>query len=803
MLAVVTSAGVGYWFALQAVPDYDGIANVAELDQPVKVNYDQLGVPYIQGKSDRDVLIAQGYVTASERMFEMDMLRRAALGKLSEVYGSSCLVHDRLSHTLGFARLAHLQYESVSDTCKDNLKAYAAGVNAYLKQSAAHAPVEFILLGYRPTFWEPKDSLAIIAFLQYELDESWRLDEFQARMHAKVGAKLAGAMFAQSLRQVQAKPSEREIYNPQGGAKSKHAGSSPISLFDLGNHIGQMIVTPQSNWGSTAWAVSSSLSSTHGCLIACDKHGPFIWPDLWYSCSLQAANLHVAGATLPGAPGIIFGRNASIGWAVNSLKSDNQDLAIEEFSDKFSSKYRLGNNWSEAQELTEEIKQRFGPTIKHKITLTEHGPILFRNETTGIALNWLGFKAKGSAIETIWEIDRANSWSDFHSTLRQYRGSPNTFIYADSKGNIGLQVAGDIPDRRLEEENAAAAKSANDTVLPKQFGQWHERIKFEDLATSFNPTDGFLIANDVKHTGVPISSNPALAQRLREVLIQYRKTGQLLDLSSLSALQSDQQAYLLPLVRNELLKALEQTKNIDAFQQQALIIIHDSDGQLRGDSACAAIYESFMSTILRRVLLPKLEDQNLLNEYVQRFPTWTAFVAHILRDHPLELLPPEERDYQSFLLTSLAESLKNLRLEAKADDPKRFTWKSLHRLEPRLVGERLYPPALNLIVSLFAPFGLGVGGDQDCINNCNYEANGWPFSFDCQSGPTIRTVIDLSNPDCFFQSLTWGQSGHLLSNHRTDQLRSWLNCDPHAIAFSERQLEKQTQHTLILTNRYE
>jgi acyl-homoserine lactone acylase PvdQ len=223
---------------------------------------------------------------------------------------------------------------------------------------------------------------------------------------------------------------------------------------------------------------------------------------------------------------------------------------------------------------------------------------------------------------------------------------------------------------------------------------------------------------------------------------------------------------------------------------------------VRGDSASAAIYESFMTTFLRRVAEPSLGTA-LLNEYVERWPRWSTFVGRVMEEKPTELLPTGERDYDTFMLTTFVESLKNLRLATKSDDPTHWIWKQLHQIDFREGLKHNLSTPFFLMSILFAPSTIGLGGDQDCVNNCDYQIDQIPWRYLSTSGPTIRSVIDMADDDKIYQTLTLGQSGHILSAHRNDQLRSWLNSEPHAIGFSEKQIERQLQHTLVLTNRSE
>jgi penicillin G amidase len=791
---LIVGSGYAYWLCQQSMPIVDGVVSVPELDSQVKVRFDQSEVPYILAVTEKDLFASQGFVTASQRMFQMDMLRRAARGELSEVFGSTCLAHDKLARTLGFTRIAKIQQAALKPETKAKLKAYCDGVNAYISESEQRTPLEFMVLAYRPHQWQITDTLAILSFLQYNLDESWRLDDFRTRVLTKVGPKLASELFDQPL-------SDKTV-------------STSYALPDLQNKIGNLeignlkfsnlLVPPNPSWGSSAWTISATLSNSKGCLLACDRHGPFSFPDLWYSCSLEGPNIHVAGATIPGVPGILFGRNEKIAWAANSFKADCQDLFVEQFSDKFPSKYRVPFGWSTADELTEEIGQRFRENVIQKISVTRHGPVLSMNDNVGVALAWSGFQQKQSVFDTLWKINKAKDWGEFRDALKTYTGSPQTFLCADSKGNIGLQVAGTIPTRKSDKEKDGFRFSDGSTLLPGWLDQnlWGDPIVFDDLPSAFNSSDGFLVADDAKYSGMYLNSNKVIPRRISDVLAQYRRSNQHPDLPEMSSLQGDQQAYLEATITSELAKAAKRTESINIYEQKALSILQKSDNQLRGDNASASIYEVFINNLMRRILEPKL-GAPMMQEYVQRWPRWTEFVEKVLREKPKDLLPPEGQAYDVFLLTTFVDTLKDLRLAFKTEEPSKWTWRSLHQINFRdiLKGEITGPAYWALFP--FAPSTVGVGGDQDSVFNCNYQIDKLPAHYNSDSGPLVRTVIDMADDDKFYQTLTLGQSGHLPSFHRTDQVRSWINCDPQAMAFSRTQLDRQLQHTLILTNRYQ
>jgi acyl-homoserine lactone acylase PvdQ len=200
------------------------------------------------------------------------------------------------------------------------------------------------------------------------------------------------------------------------------------------------------------------------------------------------------------------------------------------------------------------------------------------------------------------------------------------------------------------------------------------------------------------------------------------------------------------------------------------------------------------------VLDPRI-SRELVNEYVQRWPRWSIFVARALRDKPPELLPPGERSYTTLILTSFSESLKNLRMTMNSDDPQSWSWKRIHKVD--FLEPTKHLGFASSLAPLITPGPLGVGGDQDCINACNIDLSRTPWLLQATTGPSERMVIDMSDQDKFYQNLTLGQSEHVLSNYRTDQQRSWLTVEPHAVAFSDKQVKFQMQHTLVLSNTYQ
>ncbi len=546
--------------------------------------------------------------------------------------------------------------------------------------------------------------------------------------------------------------------------------------------------------GSNAFAIAGAQTDTRGSLLACDKHALYSVPDRYYQISLTSPSTHLVGATVPGVPGILTGRNEFISFGSANLKADTQDLILEQFSTQFPNKYRTAEGWQNVTESIEAIPVRMKKDLLHKVLMTKHGPILSRNETSGVALNWTGSRPSKPMIEVLWKMNKAKDLPSFSMALDNYQGNPQTFVFADKKGSVGYKVAGAIPDRRRF--------GGGSVMVPGWLvKQDPPLMKPAELPQELYSKEGFVIAGEQRIPGHPSIGSPYNTMRIRQVLSTYKRSGQKAGLPELGLLQSDQTAPLVELVKSELKRATEKTELIDKTQLTALEQLKNWDGkqyQLSIDSVPAAIYESFLSTLVHRLLEPKLGADATV-EYLERWPRSTVFVERVLRGHPNLWLPPGERSYDAFLISTFGMALKGVRVSAEKEDAKSVSWGTLHKATFRHpIGK--YAAGLDKLSPIFDVGPAGVGGDQDTVNASNIKASKDAWNFASSVGPTLRVLTDMSDDDKIYINLALGESGQLISSNRADQLKAWLGFEPHAVAFSSKQLERQAQHKLILTN---
>lgn len=810
VLFLVLVPAAFWWFCKRPVPVLDGRETIAGLRNDVAVKFDAHAVPYIEARDEEDAFAAQGYVTARERMFQMDMLRRSAKGEMSEIFGANALPTDRLVRTLGIRQLAQEEFNRLSPSPKAALDAYARGVNAYLSQNAGLLGLEFTVLGYTPKPWRAEDCLAILKYIGYKTDESWRLDDFRQRLANKLGEQAASILFKDDLivyGQPLPKPKPKAKDDSTGGTANNTALLDDLAHFGDLAHLAD---PPNTSWGSTAFVVPKAISRSGGALLSCDKHGVLTTPAEWFLCSLNCPSVHAAGATIPGVPGVWVGRNEDICWGSAALKADVQDIYLEQFKSDFDSTYRIGNRWVQAEVRTELIPVRLGKDVEHKVLVTRHGPVLLRNKLAAISLSWCGSATDNPTFESLYKLNRAGDWQSFINAVTGYSDPPQMFVYADRYGNAGCHAAGLVPVRKN------ATQGTRLMVGTDEKAKWDGFIPFEKLPQAFEPaqtgittTGGMhlpmIAANQRPASGIGLPQMPAglilghqwnAPYRANRLLATITNAKQPLSIADLNQLQGDEYIPVASVLGKCLADAAASTHYVDGNGLLAIDLFKSWDGQLKPGHVESSIYQSFMQTLARRLLEPTM-GRDLATEYLQRWPMWLPITESVVRDRPPAWMPPEERTYDTFFLTTLTQSMKAIKISLSEPDLRKWQWGKLHQALFRHVSPNATP--------LFASFAVGpvpVGGSSETLNSCDVMNDPRALRYVAESGPTERMIVDMSDRDKFYQSLSTGQSGHRFSDYREDQLQAWRRVDLAPIAFSADQLVRQAKHRLTLENKY-
>ncbi|MHB1415572.1 MAG: penicillin acylase family protein [Chloroflexota bacterium] len=451
------------------------------LNGPVTILRDTAGIPHIYASGFRDLFFAQGYVTAQDRLWQMETNRRTAWGRLSEVFGEAGLEADLLFRSMGLGRVAQAEEQALDGETRAILQAYADGVNAYVAHLSGVLPLEFTLLRVDFEPWRPVDSLAWGKMMAWELSTNWATEVRRAALVAKLDPQRTAELM----------PSVPPGVVPQvpAGLDLSTLGLSALRRLD---NVTELVRPSSQGMESNNWVVSGSRTDTGLPFLANDPHLGIQIPAIWYEVHLVGADFDVAGLSMPGSPGVIIGHNRHIAWGVTNTGADVQDLYVERANPDNPGQFLYKGAWEDAQIVRETIavRGRSAP-VELAIPYTRHGPIINADapDEPPLALRWTALEPS-SLPRSVIGIDRASNWQEFRTSLGDFSSPSQNFVYADTDGNIGYQMSGSIPVR---------AKGDGLLPVPGWTGEyeWDGYVPFSALPSKYNPPEGLLFtAND-------------------------------------------------------------------------------------------------------------------------------------------------------------------------------------------------------------------------------------------------------------------------------------------------------------------
>ncbi|HUK18337.1 MAG TPA: penicillin acylase family protein [Bryobacteraceae bacterium] len=599
-LVLILGLAVVYWFAWRPLPQRSGTIS-AQLQSPVTVSFDSLGEPHIRAAGLDDALFVQGYVTAQDRLWQMDGLRRLVAGDLSEVVGPAALESDRESRRLRLRRLAEQAYTTLPQPDRAALAAYARGVNAFIDSHRGSLPLEFTLLQYQPRPWSVVDSLLISLHMFRTLTTSWRDDLLKRAMLAQGDARKVNFLFP------------------------IRSGTEPMP-------------------GSNAWVMAGSHTASGKPLLSNDPHLEYGLPGIWYMTHLQAPGLDAAGVSIPGLPGVIIGHNQRIAWGMTNLEFDVQDLYLEKFDDR-TGRYLFRGQTLQARRDVELIRIKGQPAEEMQIWVTVHGPIFAAEGSERMALHWMAAEP-GLLQYPVLDLDRAGNWQQFTAALARYPGPAQNFVYADVDGNIGYHAAGQLPVRRGFSGDVPVDSASGDF-------EWQGVIPFDQLPSAFNPPGGIIATanQDPFPAAYPYTVNGTFAPPYRVNQIRaLLSTHQSWRAEQMLAVQKDVYSPFGKFLAGQLVAAYDNRRMKNPALEDAVALLRGWNGQM--DKNLAAPFLISLAFQHARTALAENAAPGASVNY--DFPMASAAIEKLLRERPAGWFD----DYDAMLLRVLVDSVE-------------------------------------------------------------------------------------------------------------------------------------------------
>jgi penicillin G amidase len=751
--------------AARTVAVVSGELHLPGLRAAVRVLRDRWGVAHIYADNPHDLFFAQGVVAAQDRLFQMELWKRAGQGRLSELLGPSALQRDINARALEYRGDMAAEYASYAPEAKAILTAFTSGINAYIATLGAPGgpplPVEFQLAGFVPDRWRPEDCLNRMAAFSMTGNA---VDELAAaRALTELGRAKTAKLFAFD---------PPVSLDPAAGVDL--GGLSPELLKNLVGSDHRIEFGSRARAASNNWTISGALTASGKPLLANDPHRVLALPSLRYMVHLVAPGWDVIGAGEPGLPGVALGHNEHIAWGFTIFGLDQQDLYIEELNPANPREYRTAAGWEPMSIRREVFLVRGLAPQTVELKFTRHGPVLWQDGKRALALRWVGSEPGTAGYLASLAVDQARNWREFEAAVARWKVPSENIVYADRAGNIGEHSVGLAPIRSWT------------GLLPMPGDgdyNWRGFLAPSKLPHFFNPAAGFvasanqiMIPEDYPYK-VGFEWEPRYRfERIRSLIEDARRARHKLTIADMEAMQSDVVSLparqLQELVRSS---GLRGDVELGEFLQW--------DGVLRRESRQASVYELWLREICRRLA------RRFSATHGEHYEDLSPEIVLALLASPERLLfgdkPVEARD------AMLRDALRAARQELAqrlGPDPSAWSWGKLHSIRFRHPLDQL--PGAGALLDL-GP--LPRPGDAYTVN-----AAGFDESWEQIAGPSYREILDTADWDRSVAVNTPGQSGQPGSRHYADLLPLWDRGQYFPLVYSRQAVEKATVDRLRL-----
>ena len=808
VLALGSLSSVGIATVRRSFPETSGRLMVSGLKGQVEVLRDSFGVPQIYADNPEDLFLAQGYVQAQDRFFEMDFRRHLAAGRLSELFGKSQLESDTYIRTLGWRRVAEQELALLAPSTRRYLDAYAAGVNASIADRAAgDLSLEYSLLrlqglDYSPQPWTAADSVSWLKVMAWNLGENLDEEAERAIITGKLGAGRAASLFPRYPLDDDFAPILRrgdvvgKAFDPSASRGSGRPLPAGLSVDQLRKATGALESVAKINRsiprlfgsgsgageiGSNSWAVAGSGTASGKAILSNDPHLPTSIPSVFAQVGLhcrtlsEACPFDVSGFSMASVPGVVIGKNTKIAWGLTTSYVDAQDLYLEDVQ---GDTVLQGGKYVPLNVITEEIRVRGEDQPRSiRIRSSPHGPLLSdvdqrlqqvsASRTTpgaapyAVALSWTALQP-GRTMDALLALDQAQNFAEFRAATALLSAPSQNFIYADTAGNIGYQLAGAVPLRR-KGNGTKPSPGWNPT-----YG-WQGTIPFAKLPYVLNPPSGFIVAANQQVIGAqypyPLGSTYSYGWRSQEIVDRLREAPPL-------TMDSAEQFFYDDTIRfaADLVPILLKIKVADPWVVEGQRTLVGWDYSASKDSAAAAYFNVVCHNILKFTFRDEL-PQELWPAGGDR---WYAVLTMLMKqtqnpwwDDVTTKDKIETRD--DILLAAMINARKEI-TSLMARDTDQWQWGKLHKV--RLQNPTLGSSGIKPVEDLFNRGDYQVGGGPAVVNAMAYDDRS---GYAVTDGPTMRMLIDLGDLDASRWVNQSGVSGHAFNRHYDDQTELWAN----------------------------
>ena len=778
LLAVVLLAGVIIVPALRksGLPELNGEKSIAGLTAEARVIRDERGVPHIYASNEHDLYFLTGYVTAQERLWQMDMVRHATQGRLSELFKRDMFNTDYFLRALGMSDKSRVVLEKEDPAILATLQAYTDGVNAWIAGCGNKLPPEFKVLGYKPEQWTMIDITNIIGFIGWDLASSNLSDEINNyKLGRKLGPEKASELDANWNLVDEVVFPKFKIDNRLIDSAMEAIGSMK-KLEELG------IVTLS---GSNNWAVSGSRSETGKPILSNDMHLGFNVPGFWMQVhQVIPGKLNVTGVIFPGEPFIVAGHNDRIAWGMTNLSVDDIDLFVETV-DSTGNNYLYNGEWLPFRVAEQVLKMNDDSSQMRTIKYTHHGPVISGMQGIDdavLTMCWSGFDYSDE-IRAVYLLNRAGNWDEFRAALSNFRSISQNFAYADVDGNIGLNTGGGIPVRK------------GTGLLPRRGDtgeyEWKGYVPFELLPSSYNPEEGFVSSANQRTVGKDYPffisgefSMPYRILRIREMAAEK----QVLGIDDFKRMITDNHSAYAKMLTPVILKGAEALTAPGKTESAVIEELKGWDYAMDASLMAPTLFEFIRMEMARQLLGDELDE--LYGAPLGRQHDF--YIYTLMKEGPDEWVDnvdtPEKETMDMITARSISAAVDTLTARY-GEFGENWQWGKIHTftLEHPMGGVKILDRLLQLNSKTY-----GVGGSYHTVEPYAYKDN-----FRTNHGASERHIFNTADWDRSLTVIPTGTSGIPGSPFYLSQTDTYVNNGFYSDPFSDSAVEAAKKYEMI------
>jgi penicillin G amidase len=759
--------------------NYTGEIYIDKLKENVTVFRDQRGMPHIYASNKHDLYFATGFVTAQERLWQMDLIRRSGAGRLSEIFGKKFIETDKFFRCLGICEKSRKVIENEDPEIRRFLQDYIDGVNFYILKAGKNLPPEFMILNYKPDLWSMEDIASIIGLIGWNLaDHSLDIELFYNKALANLGYEVTAGLFPDNS-------GTENVVHPDF-VTDRGIIDDASSFAVTGKKMKSLGLIGLS--ASNNWVVSGKKSATGKPLFSNDMHLTITSPGIWMQMhQVVPGELNVTGVLFAGEPFIVAGHNEKIAWGMTNMFVDAIDLYREKINPDNPNQYFFNGNWKDMSIRKERISIRGGAVDTFIIKFTHRGPIISGFKNTGedaISMKWSGFD-ESNEIKAVSLLNNASDWKDFKSALGNFRTINQNFAYADTNGNIGMFSGGGIP---LRKNTGLLIRDGTTDEY-----DWKGYLPSNMQPITYNPGKGYVSSanNKVVENNYPyyISSvyiAPYRINRISELLDQK----DILNIDDFKRIINDQYSGCAKHFVPYILDLKKHSSELTQQEAEVLTLFSNWDYDMNKELICPSIFEYFRISLLKNILGDELGD--LYGE-----------LPAIIADNYLYYLADKGNDgFVDNKMTEKVESFDDVVLKSFKDCIKemehnygkninRWTWGDIHTLTV------IHPLGTSKILNFFYRFNsekYPVGGGDNTINMFRSLHQG----FKVDAGPSVKNIFNPADWDDSYTILPTGESGIPKSEFYLSQTKTFLEGSLYKDAFSDDAVRRAAKYELVL-----